>query len=494
MYYVLDHLGHRFSSIKGMCNFYGVDTAYFYNAIKDGKLLRDALKSSVLNDEKVGLNMLGQSKDVYVDFYGNKFTFLDKLCEAYGVNFRRELLKSFDIVEATSKLANPQYSDTVDFREYKAYNTDFNYSKFVNELQEYQEDSVKLAACLVGIHYEESIKQKELIKDNVEEVKEPIETSQQAETISEKPITEQAEPEKEPVLSEQAEPEKELILGEPAEPIERLEKEPVLSEPLEPITQIPDLIKVTDCVDGECGKELMEFDTSSLSNYDYDMWFSVNDIKVINEEDGIISTPLGITHKNNLSRGFKSCLIAYSKRNLDVVISLCGTYKRYLDSLCKLLIGCNITLGIDAKNIRFIKHPVLYKNNIYNNCLNTVSQFNSATFEYGKFTFVIKDIDNMSLNDTDYKTLFIRSLYKTSKNQQLKDLNGRRLNVKLISDYNDVLEFNELSNSSKFDIICCDNGTYEHIKHNENQIIIAVDSKAFPEKHIIRDGNTFTIY
>ena len=73
---VFDHLGNKFTSIKQMCNYYGITIQQYYNRKSRNWPLEKILTTPISSRPIIPVS----------DHLGNKFPSIKKLCEHYGIS------------------------------------------------------------------------------------------------------------------------------------------------------------------------------------------------------------------------------------------------------------------------------------------------------------------------------------------------------------------------------------------------------------------------
>lgn len=84
---VRDFNGKEFDSIKDMCEHWGIKRMTYMARIKRGWSLEDALTKSITDNEDGSKSDVGTSGKVCFDHKGNAYSSIKEMCEAYGITY-----------------------------------------------------------------------------------------------------------------------------------------------------------------------------------------------------------------------------------------------------------------------------------------------------------------------------------------------------------------------------------------------------------------------
>lgn len=82
---VSDHLGNHYSSIRAMCDHYGIKISAYYSRLKSGWELSEIL-TTVVDDRHNSVNHAGNP---CVDHLGNQYPSIMAMCDHYGIQAQR---------------------------------------------------------------------------------------------------------------------------------------------------------------------------------------------------------------------------------------------------------------------------------------------------------------------------------------------------------------------------------------------------------------------
>lgn len=98
--FVTDHLGNKYSSLKSMCQKYGVTVKVYTNRIKKGMSIKNALTVPMEPKTELPYRNKYSVDGKYVDHLNNKYDSIKQLCRYYNINpeaYKRRINSGWDL-------------------------------------------------------------------------------------------------------------------------------------------------------------------------------------------------------------------------------------------------------------------------------------------------------------------------------------------------------------------------------------------------------------